>query len=487
MRTRRNGAERFPKPMGISFEKRMQGIRLFEEAMLEQKTPKGNSNPSDGQEAVRQVPVHPPDGNLSFLLRFVAWALAWLILAASTAGGFLWGGLVPYFSFLLRFLGGTKDVGHELYISDDFTIVLPFQQASTANALVLALYASYLLVLVLTLFELIKVGKIRTRAVSKVQVTAYGVSWIAVVAVVLAGLVWAMAKPQSLGINSFLLASGMILSPYPVIALLVRGKRVIRLTRSLSWVVYWNWFVITLLLWAVFFLELIAPKGDLLFGETPPIISEFINIDSQIWVWYSFFYFVGGIFFLPFLWISTFLYLPYLVLFILATAYTHFYLIFSISGRLKEIKPRIAPTPILGVLFQYLHLRNGLRALHWNFQTNLILLSWSTIRFVFEVSVIASVIGLAAYTDYSSFSSSGNGFFSTFVSGFDSASDFFSTFVGDFYLGNALIFALLSVPISLIFPYMLLTNRLKRILNGSGTAVVAGAAKPTVGETALPV
>ena len=264
--------------MGISFEKlswiyeRMQGIRLFEQAMLEQKTPKGNSNPSDGQEAVRQVPVHPPDGNPAFLLRFATWALAWLILAASTAGGFLWGGQVPYFSFLLRFLGGTKDVGHELYISDDFTIVLPFQQASTANALVLALYASYLLVLVLTLFELIKVGKIRTRAVSKVQVTAYGVSWIAVVAVVLAGLVWAMAKPQSLGINSFLLASGMILSPYPVIALLVRGKRVIRLTRSttLSWVVYWNWFIITLLLWAVFFLELIAPRGDLLFGETPP-------------------------------------------------------------------------------------------------------------------------------------------------------------------------------------------------------------------------
>ena len=121
----------------------------------------------------------------------------------------------------------------------------------------------------------------------------------------------------------------------------------------------------------------------------PPIISEFINIDSQIWVWYSFFYFVGGIFFLPFLWISTFLYLPYLVLFILATAYTHFYLIFSISGRLKEIKPRITLTPILGVLFQYLYLRNGLRALHWNFQTNLILLSWSAIRFTFEVSVIA--------------------------------------------------------------------------------------------------
>ena len=82
--------------MGISFEKRMQGIRLFEEAMLEQK---GNSigvtHPSDGQEAVRQVLVHPPDGNLSFLLRFATWALAWLILAASTAGSFLWGSQVP--------------------------------------------------------------------------------------------------------------------------------------------------------------------------------------------------------------------------------------------------------------------------------------------------------------------------------------------------------------------------------------------------------
>ena len=187
--------------MGISFEKlswiyeRIQGIRLFEEAMLEQK---GNSigvtHPSDGQEAVRQVPVHPPD-SLSFLLRFATWALAWLILAASTAGGFLWGGQVSNLSFAFRSLGGTRDVGHELYISDDFTIVLPFQQASTANALVLALYATYLLALVLPLFELIKIGKIRTRAVSKVQVTAYGVSWIAVVAVVLAGLVWAMVKP----------------------------------------------------------------------------------------------------------------------------------------------------------------------------------------------------------------------------------------------------------------------------------------------------
>ena len=227
--------------MGISFEKRMQGIRLFEEAMLEQKTPKGNSigvtHPSDGQEAVRQAPVHPPDGNLSFLLRFATWVLAWLILAASTAGSFLWGGQVSNFPFLLRSLGRTRDVGHELYISDDFTIVLPFQQASTANALVLALYATYLLVLVLPLFEVIKVGKIRTRAVPKVQVTAYGVSWIAVVAVVLAGLVWAMAKPQSLGINSFLLASGMILSPYPVIVLLVKGKTVTRSSRftAISW------------------------------------------------------------------------------------------------------------------------------------------------------------------------------------------------------------------------------------------------------------
>ena len=66
--------------------------------------------------------------------------------------------------------------------------------------------------------------------------------------------------------------------------------------------------------------------------------------------------------------------------------------------------------------------------------------------------------------------------------------NFFSTFViHGFYLDNALIFALLSVPISLILPYMLLTNRLKQILNGSGTAVAAGTAKPTAGETALPV
>ena len=80
------------------------------------------------------------------------------------------------------------------------------------------------------------------------------------------------------------------------------------------------------------------------------------------------------------------------------------------------------------------------------------------------------MIGLAAYTDYSSFANSDNGFFSTFVNGF--------------YLDNAIIFALLSIPISLILPYMLLTNRLKQILNGSGTT---GAAKPTAGETALPV
>ena len=125
--------------------------------------------------------------------------------------------------------------------------------------------------------------------------------------------------------------------------------------------------------------------------------------------------------------------------------------------------------PILGVLFQYLYLRNGLRAVHWNLQTNVILLSWSAIRFTFEVSVITVVIGLAAYTDYSSFANSDNGFFSTFVN--------------DFYLDNAIIFALLSVPISLILPYLILTNRLKQILNGSGTAVAAGAAKPTAGET----
>ena len=49
--------------MGISFEKRIQGIRLFEEAMLEQK---GNSNPSDGQEAVRQAPVHTPSATFPF-------------------------------------------------------------------------------------------------------------------------------------------------------------------------------------------------------------------------------------------------------------------------------------------------------------------------------------------------------------------------------------------------------------------------------------
>ena len=423
---------------------------------------------------MRQVLVHPPD-NLSFLLRSATWVLAWLILVASTAGSFLWGGQVSNFPFLLRSLGRTRDVGHELYISDDFTIVLPFQQASTANALVLALYATYLLVLVLPLFEVIKVGKIRTRAVPKVQVTAYGVSWIAVVAVVLAGLVWAMAKPQSLGINSFLLASGMILSPYPVIVLLVKGKTVTRSTRftALSWLGYWNWFVITLLLGVVFFFQLTTPpRGDLFGNDSPPpIISEFItDSDSEIWSFYYAFLVAGGILFYIFLWIGThFLYFPYLVLLILATPYIHFYLIFSISGCLKEIKPRIAFMPILGVLFQYLYLRNGLRAVHWNLQTNIILLSWSAIRFTFEVSVITVVIGLAAYTDYSSFANSDNGFFSTFVN--------------DFYLDNAIIFALLSVPISLILPYLILTNRLKQILNGSGTAVAAGAAKPTAGET----
>ena len=129
------------------------------------------------------------------------------------------------------------------------------------------------------------------------------------------------------------------------------------------------------------------------------------------------------------------------------------------------------------MLFQYLYLRNGLRAVHWNLKTNVILLSWSAVRFTFEVSVIIFLIGLAAYTDYSSFSNFGENFFFTFV----------ATFVHDFYLDNALIFTLLSVPISLILPYMLLTNRLKQILNGSGTAVAAGAAKPTAGETALPV
>ena len=339
MRIRRNGAERFPKPMGISFEKRMQGIRLFEEAMLEQKTPKGNSigvtHPSDGQEAVRQVFVHPPDATFAFLLRFATWVLAWLILAASTAGGFLWGGLVSNFSLPFHRAG---DVGHELYISDALTIVLPFQQASTANALVLALYATYLLVLAILLFEVIKVGKIRTRAVSKVKGTAYGVSWIAVVAVILAGLVWAMAKPQSLGINSFLLASGMILSPYPVIVLLAKDKTVTRFT-ALVWLGYWNWLAIILLLWAVFFLELTRTRGG--FGIIPPpIISEFINTDHEIWsslsVYYSIFFLFPSLFFL---WISAFLYLPYLVLFILATAYTHFYLIFSINGCLKEHKP----------------------------------------------------------------------------------------------------------------------------------------------------
>ena len=417
---------------------------------------------------MRQVFVHTPDGNLSFLLRFATWALAWLILAASTAGGFLWGGLVPN----RFFLGRTRDVGHELYISDDFTIVLPFQQASTANALVLALYATYLLVLVLPLFEVIKVGKIRTRAVPKVQVTAYGVSWIAVVAVVLAGLVWAMAKPQSLGINSFLLASGMILSPYPVIVLLVKGKKVLPF---ISWLVYWNWLAITFLLGVGFFLELITTRGNL--GAIPPlIISEFINTDHEIWtdlsIAYTFFFLF---LFICFLWISThLLYLPYLVLFILATPYMHFYLIFSINGRLKDIKPRITLTPILGVLFQYLYLRNGLRAVHWNLKTNVLLLSWSAVRFTFEVSVVTFLIGFAAFTDYSSFANSGNDFFFTFV----------DTFGGDFYIDNSSIFALLSVPISLILPYMLLTNRLKQILNGSGTA---GAAKPTVGETALPV
>ena len=464
--------------MGISFEKRMQGIRLFEQAMLEQKTPKGNSigvtHPSDGQEAVRQVFVDPPNGNLAFLLRFATWVLAWLILAASTAGSFLWGGLVP--NRFSSSLGRTRDVGHELYISDTFIVVLPFQQASTANALVLALYASYLLVLVLTLFEVIKVGKIRTRAVSKVKGTAYGVSWIAVVAVIFAGLVWAMANPQSLGINSFLLASGMILSPYPVIVLLAKDKTVTRFT-ALVWLGYWNWFAIILLLWAVFFFELTKTRGDL-GAIPPPIISEFINTDSRIWtslsLAYTVFFLFPSLFFLG---ISAFLYLPYLVLFVLATPYTHFYLIFSINGRLKDIKPRITLTPIFGVLFQYLYLRNGSRATHWNFQTNVILLSWSAIRFVFEVSVITSVIGLVAYTDYSSFSSSGENFFFTFV----------DTFGGDFYLDNALIFALLSVPISLILPYLILTNRLKQILNRSGTAVVVGAAKPTAGETALPV
>ena len=402
-------------------------------------------------------------GNLAFLLRFATWALAWLILAASTAGSFLWGGLVPNRFFLSR----TRDVGHELYISDTFIVVLPFQQASTANALVLALYATYLLVLVLPLFEVIKVGKIRTRAVPKVQVTAYGISWIAVVAVVLAGLVWAMAKPQSLGINSFLLASGMILSPYLVIVLLVKGKKVLPF---ISWLVYWNWFATTLLLGAAFFLELTRTSGD--FGAIPPpIISEFINTDSRIWtslsLAYTVFFLFPSLFFLG---ISTFLYLPYLVLFILATAYTHFYLILSISGRPKDIKPRITLTPILGVLFQYLYLRNGLRAAHWNLKPISSFYPGQQYVSPFEVSVIAVVIGLAAYTDYSSFANSGNGFFSTFVNGF--------------YLDNALIFALLSVPISLILPYMLLTNHLKQILNGSGTAV---AAKPTAGETALPV
>ena len=567
---------------------------------------------------------------------------------------------------MLRPLGRTRDVGHELYISDALTIVLPFQQAATANALVLALYATYLLALVLPLFEVIKVGKIRTRAVSKVRGTACGVSWIAVVAVILAGLVWAMAKPQSLGINSFLLASGMILSPYPVIVLLAKDKwamakpqslgvnsfmlasgmalshqtvnmltakgrtfkpskpfkalvwsvfwnwfaitlllgivfflelitpevdlifggtppqiisEFINIDREISlylyiplflssfflvsflwiisllsfpflvlfifataymhfhsifsikgrtfvpfkpfisfkalvwlvfwnrfaitfllgtvfffvpfksfksfkpfipfkalvWLVFWNWFAITLLLGTVFFLELITPRGELLLGGTPPpIISEFINIDSGIiWSLYSTFYFLSSNYLIIFLWIISLLSLPFLILFILATAYMHFHSIFSINGRLKDIKPLIAFTPILGVLFQYPYLRNGLRAVHWNFQTNISLLSWSAIRFIFEVSVIAVVIGLAAYTDYSSFANSDNGFFSTFVN--------------DFYLDNALIFALLSVPISLILPYMLLTNRLKQILNGSGTAVAAGTAKPTAGETALPV
>ena len=469
--------------MGISFEKRIQGIRLFEQAMLEQKTPKGNSigvtHPSDGQEAVRQVFVDPPDGNLSFLLRFATWVLAWLILAASTAGSFLWGGLVS--NLLFSSLGRTRDVGHELYISDTFIVVLPFQQASTANALVLALYATYLLVLVLPLFEVIKVGKIRTRAVPKVQVTAYGISWIAVVAVVLAGLVWAMAKPQNLGINSFLLASGMILSPYPVIMLLVKGKKVI--LKALPWLVFWNWFATTLLLGAAFFLELTRTSGP--FGAIPPpIISEFINTDSVMWNTLSVVYTI--LFLFPiygFLTLSAFLYPPYLVLFILATPYMHFHLIFSINGSLKDINPRIAFTPILGVLFQYLYLRNGLRVVHWNLKTNIILLSWSAVRLTFEVSVITFLIGLAAYTDYSSLSNSGNGFFPTFVSGFEPGNDFFSIFGGDFYPDNALIFALLSVPVSLILPYTLLTNRLKQILNGSGTAVAAGAAKPTAGET----
>ena len=258
-------------------------------------------------------------GTLSFLLRFATWVLAWLILAASTAGSFLWGGLVP--NRFSSSLGRTRDVGHELYISDTFIVVLPFQQASTANALVLALYASYLLVLAILLFEVIKVGKIRTRAVSKVKGTAYGVSWIAVVAVVLAGLVWAMANPQSLGINSFLLASGMILSPYPVIVLLFKDKTVTRFT-ALVWLGYWNWFAIILLLWAVFFFELARTSGD--FGAIPPpIISEFINTDHEIWNTLSFVY--TTFFLIPIgalLEISVFLYFPYLVLFVLATVYT---------------------------------------------------------------------------------------------------------------------------------------------------------------------
>ena len=373
--------------MDISFEKRMQGIRLFEEAMLEQK---GNSigvtHPSDGQEAVRQVPVHPPDGNLAFLLRFATWALAWLILAASTAGSFLWGGLVPN----RFFLGRTRDVGHELYISDTFIVVLPFQQASTANALVLALYATYLLVLVLPLFEVIKVGKIRTRAVPKVQVTAYGISWIAVVAVVLAGLVWAMAKPQSLGINSFLLASGMILSPYPVIVLLVKGKKVLPF-KALSWLVYWNWFAITLLLWAVFFLELTAEQGDLISVEFRlQLFQNLLILIPNMGSLYSCFLFYRFNPVSNFPWDKLFFISSILGFIHFSNPYMHFYLIFSISGRLKDIKPRIALTPILGVLFQYLYLRNGLRAVHWNLQTNVILLSWSAIRFTFEVSVITS-------------------------------------------------------------------------------------------------
>ena len=165
----------------------------------------------------------------------------------------------------------------------------------------------------------------------------------------------------------------MILSPYPVIVLLVKGKKVLPF---ISWLVYWNWFAITLLLGAAFFLELTRTSGP--FGVIPPpIISEFINTDSGIWgslsIVYTFLLFpIYG----PLTLSIHFLYLPHLVLFVLATAYTHFHLIFSINGRLKDIKPLIAFTPIWGVLFQYLYLRNGLRAVHWNFQTNLILLSW---------------------------------------------------------------------------------------------------------------